>query len=118
MKLKTGIDLSDQRYLSWDESIYDEAALSYLQFFQNQAYHELLITGICGNVCVQQAAEGLANAGEKVSVLDACVHYLVIPEVSSYDEVRQAVHQSYRSKGIRSIELEHFRSNPECSIDV
>lgn len=113
MKLKEGIDLSDPCFLNATNPIYDECALSFLQFFQNQAYNELMITGICGNICVQQAAEGLIEAGEKVCVLDPCVHYLIIPSVNAYDETWTAVQQAYAAKGINSIELDHFRSNPE-----
>jgi len=72
------------------------------------------ITGICGNVCVQQAAEGLAAQGEQVSVLDPCVHYLVIPGVNTYDEVKKAVQDSYQEKNIHTLNRYYFPSNPEC----
>ncbi|WP_237759338.1 cysteine hydrolase family protein [Legionella parisiensis] len=113
MKLKAGVDLSTPCFLKEMDNIYDEDALSFLQFFRNKAYNELLITGICGNICVQQAAEGLAKAGKKVSVLDPCVHYLIIPNMSSYDEVWATVQKSYTARGISSIELIDFQSNPE-----
>lgn len=113
MKLKEGIDLSEPCFLKEMNNIYDEYALSFLQFFRNKAYNELLIAGICGNICVQQAAEGLAGAGEKVSVLDPCVHYLIIPNMSSYEEVWTTVQKSYAAKGINSIVLTDFQSNPE-----
>ncbi|HHT0594383.1 TPA: cysteine hydrolase family protein [Legionella anisa] len=112
MKLKEGIDLSDPRLLKETDTIYEDYALSFLQFFRDKSYNELLITGICGNICVQQAAEGLAEAGEKVSVLDPCVNYLVIPKMSSYDDVWTTVQKSYAVKGINSIELTDFQSNP------
>ncbi|MCE0722137.1 cysteine hydrolase family protein [Legionella resiliens] len=113
MKLKEGIDLSDPGFLKEMDHIYDKDALPFLQFFRNKSYNELFITGICGNICVQQAAEGLAEAGEKVSVVDPCVHYLVIPNLSSYDDVWSTVQKSYAVKGINSIELADFQSNPE-----
>lgn len=114
MKLRKGIDLSNPLFLNAQECISEEPAQAYSQFIQNNHYDEVLITGICGNVCVQQAAEGLAAKGEKVSVLDPCVHYLIIPGVSTYQKVRSEVEQSYAAKGICSLKLEHFRSNPEC----
>ncbi|CAM3106436.1 nicotinamidase/pyrazinamidase [Legionella steigerwaltii] len=113
MKLKKGIDLSNPRFFNAAHHIYDEPALSFLNFFQNQAYSELMITGICGNICVQQAAEGLVKAGERVCVLDPCVHYLIIPGMNSYNEVWTTVQHAYSAKGINLIELDQFRSNPE-----
>ncbi|MCW8399055.1 isochorismatase [Legionella sp. PATHC038] len=112
MKLKEEIELSDPHFLNTGNPIYDECALTFLQFFHNQGYSELMLTGICGNICVQQAAEGLVAAGEKVCILDPCVHYLIIPGMNSYDEVWTAVQQAYAEQGIPSIELPHFRSNP------
>ncbi|WP_237761355.1 isochorismatase [Legionella cherrii] len=113
MKLKEEVELSDPQFLNTGNPIYDECALSFLQFFHNQAYSELMLTGICGNICVQQAAEGLVAAGEKVCILDPCVHYLIIPGINSYDEVWTAVQHAYAEQGILTIELPHFRSNPE-----
>lgn len=116
MLLKKGIDLSDPRFLKQTNNVYDEGGLTFLQFFQKQKYSKVIITGICGNICVQQAAEGLATAGEKVYVLDPCVHYLIVPGINSYDEVWSRVQQSYAAKGISLIRLDRFRSNPESPL--
>lgn len=111
VQLQSNIDLSDPKFLAEINPTYVSPALSFLQFFQDKNYKEILITGICGNICVQQAAEGLAKAGEKVCVVDPCVHYLIIPGMCSYHEIRASVQQSYCAKGIMTLEHHSFPSN-------
>ncbi|STY27903.1 Isochorismatase family [Legionella wadsworthii] len=111
IQLQSNIDLSDSKFLTEINPVYASPALSFLKFFQNKDYKEILITGICGNICVQQAAEGLAKAGEKVCVVDPCVHYLIIPGMSSYHEIKASVQQSYDAKGIMTLEHHSFPSN-------
>jgi len=106
MLLKRGTLLSH----SSEESIYDEVALSYSAFFASRNYSKVLITGICGDVCVQQAAEGLAQLFKRIAsasvaaVVDACVHYL-------FPAGRANVEFSYREKGVDVITSRYICSN-------
>jgi len=106
MLLKPGTLLSH----SSEESIYDLAALSYSAFFASRNYSKVLITGICGDVCVQQAAEGLAGLFKKIAsatvtaVIDACVHYL-------FPAGRTKVEASYSEKGVEVIANPYICSN-------
>ena len=114
MMLHKGIDLSDQKYQSTDYSIYHYSNTSYLQFYKNKPYKSVLVTGICGDVCVQQAAEGLKKAfvDLDVQVVDACTHYLAIPAIGKhYDATRNAVEASYATKKVNVLAFPFARSN-------
>lgn len=118
MLLKAEVDLSDAKYQDQANGIYDPKKLSYLEFFQDANYQDVLVTGICGDVCVQQAAEGLVKHVKHVSVIDPLVHYLVVPGVHQFDKVRGNTVASYDEKGIEYIESGEFRANPELNSEV
>ncbi len=118
MLLKAGVDLSDAKYQDPVNGIYDIQALSYLEFFKNAHYNDILVTGLCGDVCVRQAAEGLIEHVEHVTVIDPLIHYLVISGINTFDSVRGDTVASYDKKGIEYIECSQFRANPESKSDV
>lgn len=115
-------DLSDPKWREDGVSIYSEAKTAYNDFFKDQGYHKVEITGICGDVCVQQAAEGLREAlpaETSIEVNDACQHFLVIEAIGKdYDSTRKAVQDSYAEKGIDMVSLGSYRSNPDCKSTI
>lgn len=120
MRLLDGIDISNPCYRDPTHSIYPDVTESFLDFFKKQSFKSIYITGICGNVCVQQAAEGIkANLPEtSIQVIDACVHYLVVPGINTYDKTRNKVMISYRDKEIVNLEIPEWRSNPSCESEL
>jgi nicotinamidase-related amidase len=69
MLLKEGIELGSPSVLEKNANIYDERCISYNEFLENQGVdNPLVVTGICLNVCVQQAAEGAPNKEKTVLV--------------------------------------------------
>ncbi|MFA6303818.1 MAG: hypothetical protein WC627_11910, partial [Legionella sp.] len=129
MLLAEGTDLSDPKFLAQgtDIQIYDNKAVSYKAYITGQNFGQILATGICGDVCVQQAVEGLAKLDQNLAVLDPCVHYLVFPGMD-YKKVRGDVIASYedeeKHKGekhkIRYVTSDNpaFRSNPDLITDA
>lgn len=91
MLLREGANLADPTLLDPAYSIYHEDGTTYLDFFNSKKYLEVLVTGICGNICVQQAAEGLAEVGHQITILDPAVHYLLLPGQFHQDVLRQTL---------------------------
>ena len=116
MRLKDDIDLSHKEFRDTTKVIYHQSNQSYIQFFREKQFKSIYVTGICGDVCVQQAAEGLKEElpQTKMTIIDACTHYLVIPDVKPYDTTREEVTTSYSKKDISIITLDAWRSNPDC----
>ncbi len=115
--LPAQVELSDKQYREYNHEIYATQATpqTYCQFFKEKNYSMVYMTGICGNVCVQQAAEGLSQeAGKAVVVIDACQHHLVLPGGKTYDQVRKAVEDSYATSGVTVLTSRYARSNPDC----
>lgn len=116
MRLKEDIDISDHYYRDPEHSIYPDDAQSFLDFFKTNPFKSIYVTGICGDVCVQQAAEGLKEniPLTTVLVIDPCVHYLVVPDIKTYDLTRSTVMHSYQERGINNLNVLGYRSNPTC----
>ena len=116
MRLQDNIDLSHTHFLEASQVIYHPSNQSYIQFFRDKQFKSIYVTGICGDICVQQAAEGLKEElpHTKMMVVDACTHYLVLPE-KPYDATRTSVTSSYDKKGISVITVPNWRSNPDCA---
>lgn len=124
MLLAEGVDLSDAKFLEQgaDLNIYDKKAVSYKNYITGQKFGQILTTGICGDVCVQQAVEGLAKLDQNVAVIDPCVHYLVFPGmdykkvkgdvVASYKDTEKHKDEKYK---ISNVDFNNpaFRSNPD-----
>lgn len=116
IKLKEDIDIGDPYYQDPAHSIYPDNAQSFLDFFKTNSFQSIYVTGICGDICVQQAAEGLKEhiPHSNVLVVDPCVHYLVVPGIKTYDLTKSAVMLSYQEKGINTLNVLGYRSNPTC----
>lgn len=95
---------------------------TYLEYFKRMNPYQVWVTGICGNVCVQQAAEGLKKDDQlkacSIQVVDACQHHLVIHGVTIYDDVREEVEKSYADCGVDVLTQDCARSNPDCNSEV
>lgn len=112
MKLKSNVRLDDPALRNSNTGIYDENRITYLDHFKNPAYEDVYITGICGDVCVQQAALGLNkldNLKGKIHLFDGAITYLGVP---SYDQARLKYCKEYQKEGIEYIETAYWRSNP------
>ena len=118
MLLKKGIKLEDPKFYAENEAIYDDKnPTSYLDFFKGKQYQSIVMTGICGDVCVEEGALGLAEHLKTVEVHDPFVHYLVIKDYGmTYDGEkgkRTGTEAKFKKAGVKYVPYEGFRSNPE-----
>lgn len=106
MRLKDKIDISAPSLLDQEIPIYSNPFLSYAEFFKEQGFHALYMTGICANICVQSAGVDLKSSGEDVHIIDACIHYL-IPPGSSLKELK-----AHLASLFNVLYIDGFPSNP------
>ena len=117
MLLKQGIRLDK---LTPDAGIFNtDTPLSYLSYFNGAKHKAIVMTGICGDVCVEEGALGLAHLNT-VEVHDPFVHYLVIKEFGmTYEGKRSGTEAKYKAVNNGKVEYvpyEGFRSNPDLIV--
>lgn len=117
LKLKENLDL--RNLSTHPQGIFCETSQGFLGYCKEHLFAELIFTGICGDICVKECAIDLSNAfrshdkySPTLHVLDPCVHYLVIPQVTSnYQAVRHQVEALYADSGVKVLTLKDFCSN-------
>ena len=114
LRLKQNFPLDNPTLIDEKMGIFEtSSAQTYLDYFEGQKFKEILISGICGDICVQQAAEGLKATlkdSSQVSVIDTCVHYLAYSN-QEYLATKANTLQSYQTKGINYLTLPEFSQN-------
>lgn len=123
LKLNAGVELDDKKFLEGKHAIFDSKGVTYADYMRK--FKHVFLTGICSDVCVQEAAVFLAqNLGVNVDVLDAFVHQLVLPGAGigkdSYEQVLTSIQAEYDKVNSSSVgglinftKFSDFRSNPE-----
>ncbi len=114
LRLSDDIDPSKPEAL--EQSIYHPSNQSILDLLSEQGYATICATGICGDVCVQQFVEGVADSdvNTPIEVIDPCVHYLVINDVGkTYDATRNITEKEYskREHQVSVFNIDGHRSN-------
>jgi len=117
LELPKGVKVGDKKYRNQNIYSLNANPQTYLEFFKKEKFVRAFFSGICANVCVQQAVEGLREDHSldetALEVIDAAQHFLVVPNITNYDDEKAKIESSYQEKNIDIMILPGFRSNPE-----